>query len=839
MRITSTIKLMHSLRKAMLFVFILGLAQLVTGQTYTELVVPKYIAAKTAASTNNARTAFAICVKIDGLTPNTLHSVKIGVELVGSAQTTYGAGNVWNTSATPAAWNSSAIDNLFTTDASGSSGPVWIMIQPTGNGSRFGAGQQHVIKMSAYPSSGTAPAQPAYVGSKVFTALDVTATAMTADPADDGAYIKGSADATTTGKYVLLFDNVAGTGDPLFSYQIRQATATQSGNTALPTDINDIYMQAGTSAVGDYPAVIPASSANGVRRIEARDVTNAVTGFNTDADGVWPSANANTTNPTRGQVRYILATDAPLIPQGVPTVSTTAVSAITYNSATSGGNVTATGGQTVTARGVCWSTSANPTIADAHTTDGSGLGTFTSALTALNYNTLYHVRAYATSANGTGYGNEVTFTTNVPPFAPVVDFSASSTTIVEGQTIDFTDLSTNVPTTWNWSLMGGTPYSSTVQNPQDIQYTVAGTYDVCLTATNAYGTNTLCKTGYITVVEPVNAQIVITEIMYNSPESGTDSLEYIEFYNNGANAVNMEGYTTSGVDFTFPAMTLNPGAYSVIAVNAAAMQRTFGVSALQWTSGALSNSGEAITLKDNFGFLIDSVMYDDVAPWDTLADGWGHSLVLCDPNLDNNLGENWSAATTFVVVNAANDSIWGNPGVGCPSIVLPVAAFTSNVTEVGLNGSVAFQDQSTGGTITAWEWTFEGGTPATSTEQNPTVVYSTLGKYDVTLKVTNADGDNTIVKTDYINVVVNPGIGDVNGAKLNVTPNPSTGVFNINYNGNANSLKVYSLSGSVLLEQRNGEISNRLDLTSFNKGMYILEIVLSDGSKLNSRLIVK
>jgi PKD repeat protein len=524
---------------------------------------------------------------------------------------------------------------------------------------------------------------------------------------------------------------------------------------------------------------------------------------------------------------------------GAPTVTTTAISNITYNSATSGGNVTSDGGSAVTARGVCWSTSMNPTTADAHTTEAGTTGAYTSQMTGLSYSTLYYVRAYATNVHGTSYGNEITFTTAIPPFPPVADFSASSTTIVAGQSIDFTDLSTNIPTSWNWSLMGGTPYSSTVQNPQDIQYTVAGTYDVCLTATNAYGSNTLCKTGFITVVEPVNAQVVITEIMYNSPESGTDSLEYIEFYNNGTAAVNMEGYTTTGVDFTFPAMTINPGAYTVLAVNAAAMQRTFGVSALQWTSGALSNSGEAITLKDNFGILVDSVMYDDVAPWDTLADGWGHSLVLCDPNLDNNLGENWSAATTFVTVNAANDSIWGNPGAGCPSIVLPVAAFTSNVTEIGINGSVAFQDQSTGGTITAWEWTFEGGTPATSTEQNPTIVYSTLGTYDVTLKVTNADGDNTVVKTDYINVVVNPGIGDVDGSKVVVSPNPSNGIFNIAYNGNATSLKVYSLRGSLLLQLKNTEINNRLDLSGFNKGMYILEIELSNGTKLNNRLIVK
>ena len=89
---------------------------------------------------------------------------------------------------------------------------------------------------------------------------------------------------------------------------------------------------------------------------------------------------------------------------------------ITQTTATSGGNVTSDGGVPVTARGVCWSTSANPTTANSYTTDGTGTGTFTSNLTGLNPNTLYYVRAYATNSTGTSYGNQVTFTSlSYPP----------------------------------------------------------------------------------------------------------------------------------------------------------------------------------------------------------------------------------------------------------------------------------------------------------------------------------------------------------------------------------------------------------------------------------------
>ena len=95
----------------------------------------------------------------------------------------------------------------------------------------------------------------------------------------------------------------------------------------------------------------------------------------------------------------------------LPTVTTNAVSNVAETSATCGGNVSSDGGATVTARGVCWSTSQNPTTSSSHTTDGSGMGSFTSSLTGLTASTTYYVRAYATNSIGTTYGNEVSFTT--------------------------------------------------------------------------------------------------------------------------------------------------------------------------------------------------------------------------------------------------------------------------------------------------------------------------------------------------------------------------------------------------------------------------------------------
>ncbi|MEI6754179.1 MAG: FISUMP domain-containing protein [Paludibacter sp.] len=96
----------------------------------------------------------------------------------------------------------------------------------------------------------------------------------------------------------------------------------------------------------------------------------------------------------------------------LPTLTTTAVSGITTSSATSGGNVIADGGATIIARGVCWSTSSTPTISNSKTSDGMGIGTFTSSITGLYDGTTYYVRAYATNSAGTNYGTEVSFKTN-------------------------------------------------------------------------------------------------------------------------------------------------------------------------------------------------------------------------------------------------------------------------------------------------------------------------------------------------------------------------------------------------------------------------------------------
>ena len=98
-----------------------------------------------------------------------------------------------------------------------------------------------------------------------------------------------------------------------------------------------------------------------------------------------------------------------------PTILTALVTSITLTSAVSGGNITADGGGSVTARGVCWNTVTGPTLANSKTSDGTGTGSFVSNLTGLTAGTKYYIRAYATNSAGTAYGNEVSFNPLVVP----------------------------------------------------------------------------------------------------------------------------------------------------------------------------------------------------------------------------------------------------------------------------------------------------------------------------------------------------------------------------------------------------------------------------------------
>ncbi len=329
------------------------------------------------------------------------------------------------------------------------------------------------------------------------------------------------------------------------------------------------------------------------------------------------------------------------------------------------------------------------------------------------------------------------------------------------------------------------------------------------------------------VIEMTYAPLVITEIMYNPPESGNDSLEYIEVYNNSTEAVGTEGYMFSkGVEYVFPTINMAPNSYLVIAKDSAAMQRQFGIETRQWTAGSLKNSGEAIVIKAADGTLIDSVYYNKSEPWPVLGAGHGPSITICNPLSNNSEAENWHASTHFLTVNSNNDSIFGSPGMA-PA---PVAAFSANTQTINVGGQVMFSEECSCN-ATSFEWVFAGGTPATSTEANPTVTYNAGGTYDVTLTATNATGSHTVSMPNYISVP--DGIEDLTLADINVSPNPShTGFFTIRNVQQQNiTVQVYNIMGKRITDDFNIHTDTQIDLSAQESGIYFLQLITNSQKK--------
>ena len=244
-------------------------------------------------------------------------------------------------------------------------------------------------------------------------------------------------DGSGTGAFTSLITGLT----PGTTYHVR-AYATNSVGSSYGSDVSfttsAVVATVTTTAVSNITTTTATSGGNvtsdGGAAVTGRGVcwsTSAnpiigtALGFTTDGTGTgtFPSSVTGLTSGTTYHVRAYATnsvdtsygSDVSFATTAVvtaPTVTTAAVSSITYTTATSGGDVTSDGGASVSARGVCWRTSANPTTADSKTTDGSGTGAFTSLITELTPDTTYHVRAYATNSVDTSYGSDVSFTTN-------------------------------------------------------------------------------------------------------------------------------------------------------------------------------------------------------------------------------------------------------------------------------------------------------------------------------------------------------------------------------------------------------------------------------------------
>jgi pectin methylesterase-like acyl-CoA thioesterase len=218
------------------------------------------------------------------------------------------------------------------------------------------------------------------------------------------------------GKYWQISNvTVSGTTSPSIAAGFPVATTTAA------TYISTTYLTTGGKVWADSGATV---TAKGVCWSTSSPATIGVSNYTTDGTGTG-SFTSSITGLTANTLYYIrsYATNSTGTSYGneimvttyaavvVPTVTTNTVSSIGVHTALSGGKITDWGGADITAKGLCWSTSANPTLVDNNTNDGTGIAAFTRSMSGLSATTLYHVRAYATNGAGTGYGFDSTFTT--------------------------------------------------------------------------------------------------------------------------------------------------------------------------------------------------------------------------------------------------------------------------------------------------------------------------------------------------------------------------------------------------------------------------------------------
>lgn len=203
-----------------------------------------------------------------------------------------------------------------------------------------------------------------------------------------------------------------------------------------------------------------------------------------------------------------------------PMVSTTLASNITSSSVTCGGSVIANGASNITAYGVCWATTQNPTIANSKTTDGTGLGSFISNVTGLAAGTTYYVRAYATNSTTTSYGNQVTVATPITVLFPTVTTTAASnitaTSAATGGNVTATGGATVTERGICWSSSNQNP---TIADSHTSDGTGTGTYPSQISGitpgvyyAKAYATNS-AGTGYgsmITITTPKTIPVLST-----------------------------------------------------------------------------------------------------------------------------------------------------------------------------------------------------------------------------------------------------------------------------------------------------------------------------------------
>jgi PKD repeat protein len=378
----------------------------------------------------------------------------------------------------------------------------------------------------------------------------------------------------------------------------------------------------------------------------------------------------------------------------------------------------------------------------------------------------------------TDYGEAEDYLVNVLPTAvPVADFIADATTVPTAATVSFTDLSTNVPTSWAWTITPGTGWSyaggtsASSQNPQ-VTFTVDGLYTIELTATNGIGPDTETKTDYIEVATPTSAPVA----------------DFIA----SATAV----APSTAVIFTDLSTDL-PTSWAWVITPATGWSYTGGTNA--------TSQNPEVTFT---------------------ADG----LYTIELTASNIAGSDTETKVDYIEVQTPVIAPVADFAASATSILL---SETVTFTDLSTNTPTSWT-----WTITpATGWTFAGGTNANS--QNPQVTFNTAGLYTIELAAINTGGSDIETKTDYITVVDNAAVSENATDVLTIYPNPTNGSFVIqsgNTSLHGSSVTVSDITGRMIFSEISSDDKMTIDLSTEPAGIYVVQIY-SAGTTITEKVI--
>ncbi|MEO6834035.1 MAG: PKD domain-containing protein [Chitinophagaceae bacterium] len=384
---------------------------------------------------------------------------------------------------------------------------------------------------------------------------------------------------------------------------------------------------------------------------------------------------------------------------------------------------------------------------------GAGLPTIANATDFMIYNDGTSNSILRLSTYGRGMW-ECNINDNMPPTA---DFTTDKIDICIGDSVHFSQLINGGFTSLVWTFTGGSPASSTAANPV-VQYAMSGIYPVKLVATNAYGTDSITKVGYILV-----GQGQTTQVAEGFEGAAFPPNNWTLKNTSGSNwqLATVGGYGSSSKSIYFDNFDLDAGGgHDIFRLpkmdlsNVANARLRFDLAYAPYSSG----------YPDSLQIKVSS---DCGATWTNIYTKTGTTLATTaayTAGLYVPTSSQWRTDSlslrSFVggslLVSFENIGHFGQ-GLYIDNVnlgFLPLAKFGVSDTAICQNVSVQFSDSSKD--ATSWQWSFPGGSPANSTVQNPTVSYTSAGFYLVTLFAKNATGNDTLVKTSFIHVYAAP-----------------------------------------------------------------------------------